>query len=420
IDSPLSPPEPTLADARDMYEKGVRLACGDGVLKDYAAAAALIGSAAAIGLPAAQHDMAAIQAEGIGCATNLYQALEWGRKAADQGDREAQAWMGYRLATGAKGIPPDFVQAAQWNRKAAAQGQVLAMLNLGIQYANGQGMRRDFSQAIDLLTAAAARGSADAHAILGVMHWKGLGVSQDPTNAFRAFQKAHEMGNTQGTFALGLLYGSGSGVAKDRQMAAACFLAAARNGHVGAQKQIGRMFFTASGVSWSEQDAIYWFRMAAAQGDAYALQAVDAYRNTHLPPVFAPCTACAAKGTVTRSCAACRGSGSQSRIVTSKSIRSCSCGWQMVNGRCPNCGRSESNSRTVTVPCATCDGVGSRNVSCGRCGGSGQVRVAGPAQDTFAQMLSRPDPGIVMDFASTYTPVQLLPFRTGVNRGGGI
>jgi hypothetical protein len=413
------PPEPTLADAQSAYDRGIRLACGDGVATDEAAALVWIGKAAGIGLPQAQHDLAAMYAGGIGCATNLAAAVPWGRKAAEQGDAEAQAWLGQLYANGT-GVPADPAQAAQWNEKAAAQGQAEAALNLGVQYANGRGVRQDYARAFRLFTAAAAGSNAEALVNLGTMFWKGLGVEPDPTNAFRCFQQAQERGSVQGTFAMGLLYGIGSGVARDRQMAAACCLTAARNGLVGAQKKIGRMYLAGSGVPWSEQDAIYWYRMAAAQGDETARQAVDAYRNTHLPPVYATCEMCSGKGAVVRACPECHGAGTLAETVASKSITTCVCGWQMVNGRCPNCGRTASATQTIRVPCAACHGSGRQTVACRRCGGSGQVRVSGPAQATFAQMVDRPDPGIALANPTNGAPVRLHPFRAGVNRGGGI
>ena len=417
---PPSAPELTLVDAQAVYEKGVHLACGNGVAKDEAEAFRLVSKASGIGLPEAQHDLAAMYAEGIGCASNLTAALLWGHKAAEHGDAEAQAWLGYLYAN-AKDVSADPVQAAQWNEKAAAQGQAEAAFNLGLQYVNGQGVHQDCASAFHQFSTAAAGGNAEAQANLGVLYWKGLGVEQDPTNAFRCFQRAQELGCVQGTFALSLLYGIGGGVAKDRQMAFACCLSAARSGHVGAQKQLGRMFITGNGVPWSEQDAIYWYRLAAAQGDESARQAVAAYRNTHVPPVLATCEACLGKGMVVRTCPECHGAGTLTETATSKSIKNCVCGWQMVNGRCPNCGRTDnSGTRTLTVPCAACHGTGRQNVPCNRCGGMGQVRVSGPAQTSFAQMISRPDPGIALTTSAGYTPVRLHPFRTGVNRGGGL
>ena len=418
--APPPPPELTLADAQAAYDKGRHLALGLGVTKDEAAAFALVNKAAVIGLPEAQHDLAAMYADGIGCASNFASAMQWGRRAAEQGDAEAQSWLGYLYASGT-GVPADPAQAAQWNEKGAAQGDVVAALNLGIQTVNGQGVRQDYARAAACFKTAAAFGTAEAQVNLGAMYWKGQGVEQNATNAFRCFQKAQELGSVQGTFALGLLYGIGAGVAKDRQMAVACCLSAARSGHVGAQKQLGRMYMTGSGVSWSEQDAIHWYRMAAAQGDAYARQAVDAYQNTHLPAVFAVCESCRGKGSVERTCPECRGSGTVSETVAGKSVKTCVCGWQMVNGRCPNCGRVDSTpARTVTFPCPACRGSGRQAIACERCGGSGQVHVSGPAQASFAQMVCRPDPGITLTTSTSYTPVRLHLFRTGVNPPGGL
>ena len=413
-------PELTLADAQTAFEKGLALACGPGGTNNAEAALAWIHKAAVIGLPEAQHDLSAMYAEGIGCTTNLLEALLWGRKAAEQGDAEAQAWLGYVFAS-AKGVPADPVQAAQWNQKAAAQGHTVAALNLGIQYVNGQGVRQDCALAFSQFNAAAARGNAEAQVNLGTLYWKGVGVAQDATNAFRFFKKAQDLGSVQGTFAMGLLYGIGAGVAKDRQLSYACCLSAARSGHAGAQKQLGRMFMSGTGVSWSEQDAIYWYRLAAAQGDESARLAVEAYRNTHLPPVFATCETCVGKGVIVRTCIECRGAGAHTETLAGKSVKNCTCGWQMINGHCPNCGKVDSTpARSISVTCAVCRGSGRQSVACERCGGSGQVRVAGAAQATFAQMVSRTDPGITLSIATTYTPVRLHPFRTGVNRGLGL
>lgn len=418
---PVLPPPLTLADAQTAYEQAVRLASGDGVARDETAAMALLYKAAEIGLAAAQHDLAAMYAVGTGCATNSPAAVLWCRKAAEQGDADAQAWLGYAFAGGiGKDVPADPAQAATWNEKAATQGVAVAALNLGIQYLHGLGVPPDPARAFRLIAEAAARGNAEAQFNLGALYARGLGVASDPTNAFRCFQQAHAQGSAAGTFALGLLYGNGIGVAKDRQMAAACYLAAARSGHVGAQKQIGRLYLMGYGVPWSEQDAIAWYRAAASQGDAYARQAVQAYHNTHLPPVYAQCEACLGKGTVVRACPECRGAGNIPQTASANSVKTCVCGWQMVNGRCPNCGRTAGAVRTFTVPCAACRGTGRLSLACRRCSGLGKVVVSGAAQATFAQLVNRPDPGSALAPSASAVPVPLLPFRAGVGRGGGI
>jgi TPR repeat protein len=408
-------------DVAAMYAKGAQWMQGDGVVKNEVEGLLLIGKAAAAGLREAQHDLAAIQAAGTGGTTNLAAALSWARSAAQQGDAEAQAWLGYCLGSGYGGVPVDPVQALQWNEKAGAQGSLPGLVNLAVQYANGYGVRLDSARAAEYFARAASRGHADAQVSLGVMCLKGVGVAANPTNAVSWFRKAHEQGHVQGTFALGLSHLGGSGVPKDRQMAAACFLAAARQGHVGAQKQIGRMFLSGNGVPCSEQDAFYWFGRAAAQGDAYARQVMGSYSNLlQQSSVRARCEVCAGQGAKMLSCAACGGSGTFSQTTTSRSIRNCSCGWQMINGRCPNCGKSENLSRTVTSTCATCQGAGRVRMACSRCGGAGVIQMAAPDQTTLSQLVARPDAGLALAVESAYLPVRLQPFRAGVRSPGGL
>jgi uncharacterized Zn finger protein len=86
----------------------------------------------------------------------------------------------------------------------------------------------------------------------------------------------------------------------------------------------------------------------------------------------------------------------------------------MINGRCPNCGKSENLSRTVTAPCSACRGTGKVRVACNRCGGTGELQMAGPNQATLAQLLGQPDSSLALAVESVYLPVRLQPFRAGV------
>ena len=42
-----------------------------------------------------------------------------------------------------RGVRKDYVQAVQWYRKAAEQGNAKAQYNLGLMYANGKGARQN-------------------------------------------------------------------------------------------------------------------------------------------------------------------------------------------------------------------------------------------------------------------------------------
>ncbi|WP_244060843.1 tetratricopeptide repeat protein, partial [Aeromonas caviae] len=72
--------------------------------------------------------------EGKGEAEDIQQAHAWWRKAAEQGNAEAQFNLGVMYATG-QGVPQDIQQVVTWLRKAAEQGNAEAQFNLGVMYA---------------------------------------------------------------------------------------------------------------------------------------------------------------------------------------------------------------------------------------------------------------------------------------------
>jgi hypothetical protein len=78
---------------------------------------------------------------GRGVPQDYAQAVAWYRKAAEQGDADAQNNLGLRYDKG-QGVPQDYAQAVAWFRKAAEQGNALAQNNLGAMYVGGQGVPR--------------------------------------------------------------------------------------------------------------------------------------------------------------------------------------------------------------------------------------------------------------------------------------
>jgi len=95
-------------------------------------------------------------AEGRGVTQDDAQAVNWHRKAAEQGYAMAQILLGIRYREG-RGVPQDDVQAVDWYRKAAEQGYAPAQLNLGVMYAEGLGAPQDYMQAHMWLNLATVR-----------------------------------------------------------------------------------------------------------------------------------------------------------------------------------------------------------------------------------------------------------------------
>jgi len=66
-------------------------------------------------------DLGYMYAHGRGVAKDDAQAVEWYRKAAEQGEARAQTDLGVMYRDG-RGVPPNQPVALQWFRKAAQQG----------------------------------------------------------------------------------------------------------------------------------------------------------------------------------------------------------------------------------------------------------------------------------------------------------
>ena len=102
---------------------------------------------------------------------------EWG-PLAEHGLAAAQFNLGLLYANG-QGVPRDYVQARQWYEKAAVQGYALAQLNLGVIYGNGNGGPEDYTLALYWFRLSANQGNAIALTQLGLLYERGNGVPQD-------------------------------------------------------------------------------------------------------------------------------------------------------------------------------------------------------------------------------------------------
>jgi TPR repeat protein len=86
---------------------------------------------------------------GQGVALDYYEAVKWFRRAADQNDTVAQCYLGFCFLSG-QGVPQEFGEAARWFREAAELGDPAAQFNLGMtllheRYEPGAGTGEEMS-----------------------------------------------------------------------------------------------------------------------------------------------------------------------------------------------------------------------------------------------------------------------------------
>jgi TIR domain/Sel1 repeat len=166
------------------------------------------------------------------------------RVAADQGDANGQANLGWSYENGRGGLPKDDREAARLYKLAADQGNAGSQANLGVFYENGRGgLPKDEREAARLYKLAAEGGNAQGQANLGVFYSQGRGgLPKDEREAARLYKLAADQGNASGQACLGDFYEFGSvGLAKDVGEATRLYRLAAAQGNDRAQKALNRL-----------------------------------------------------------------------------------------------------------------------------------------------------------------------------------
>ena len=160
-----------------------------------------------------------------------------------------------------RGVESDDKKAVYWYRKAAEQGDADAQSNLGWMYDNGEGVEEDDEKAVYWFRKA-ERGHPEAQKNLQRMDRDGEGVEQSDQEALQ--EEAREQNK------LGEQYASGMGVARNYVKAVDLYRKAAEQGYAVAQFNLGKMYENGKGVSQSDEQACRWYIKAAIQGHADA------------------------------------------------------------------------------------------------------------------------------------------------------
>ena len=166
---------------------------------------------------------------------NYTEAVKWWRKAADQGNADAQNYLGEYRERGSK--EQDQVEAEKWFRKAAEQGHADGQYNLARCYHYGKGIAEDYDEALKWYRKAAEQGNVYSQYELG-WHYQHLAEKPDLEEAVKWYRKAAEQGNSRAQYELGYCYIKGKGVAQDRNEAIKWYRKAAAQGNASAELRL--------------------------------------------------------------------------------------------------------------------------------------------------------------------------------------
>jgi len=191
------------------------------------------------------------------------------QKLAEQGDKKAQAHLGYMYYVG-EGVEQDYAKAVKWYKKAAILGDKDSQYNLAVAYAFGEGAKQDYKEAFHWYRRAAEQNHIVAQYSIGISYAYGEGIAQNPELAAEWFTKSADQGYERAQILLGSLYHTGDGVEKDYQKAAFWYRKAADRGNSAAQYNLGTLYRAGHGVKQDYNQAVRWFRLSADQGYAAA------------------------------------------------------------------------------------------------------------------------------------------------------
>jgi uncharacterized protein len=140
-------------------------------------------------------------------------AAQWFRRAAEHGLHAAQNTLGVLLGNG-DGVRKNVDEALSWLRKAFHAGDASAAQNIAVTYRE----IGDLKAAVKWFRRSADAGDGDALIQLGIHYYWGKGVRKNPQAAVRCFRMAtkakhiSEVGRDDAFFLLGVAYYEGRGV----------------------------------------------------------------------------------------------------------------------------------------------------------------------------------------------------------------
>lgn len=219
---------------------------------------------AAAGDPDAQTELARCYVNGIGCKIDSAEAINWTKKAAEQGNSAASATVGSWYD-----LEKNEALANEWYKKAydqakplAEQGNALSMYTLGCLYAMGRVVAQDDEKALSYWKKGAELG--DTHCMLKLCSY--FTIIQDYSSVIKYTQDAVAKGDVVAIYNLGKYYYDGIGVNQDYSMAVKYFKDAQAKGLAQAKNDLAMCYMEGKGVRQNYDKAVQLFQEAINQG----------------------------------------------------------------------------------------------------------------------------------------------------------
>ncbi|MDB4304273.1 hypothetical protein N9934_05745, partial [Desulfosarcina sp.] len=156
-----------------------------------------------------------------------------------------------------------------WYRKAAEDGNTDAQIKMGNVYVVGRGVLQDYQKALKWYGLAAEQEIADAQFALGRLHLNGMGAPPNINMAENWYRRAADQGHMKAQMRLAWIYSKAGPFPYNAEESMKWYHAAAENGLSEAQYTLGLIYHTDEHfLDYGEAEKLY--RFADAQGNKNA------------------------------------------------------------------------------------------------------------------------------------------------------
>jgi len=169
-----------------------------------------------------------------------FKDIESLKRGAENDDASAQYDLGMCYANG-DGVKENLERAFDWFLRAAKLGHPDAMLQVGLRYDGGDGVDKDYARAFKWYTKASEAGVPLAFCCVVGAYQEGKGVEKDLAKAAEWYRRGADLDNAPSQAELGSCYEHGSGVKKDLAEALRWYEAALENGLTDVEPAIARV-----------------------------------------------------------------------------------------------------------------------------------------------------------------------------------
>lgn len=243
--------------------------------------------------------LAQMYEKGLYVDEDIKEAVLWYKKAAHQGDVDAQ-WSLVDIYSNNEAVK-DEKKAIEALMQLAKLGHLKAQKKLGNSYLEGKGIPKNYLEAKYWFLKAEAQGDAYACGAIGWIYLSGgYGIDQDYSKALEWFQKGMNRKDAYSTkafadtkyrmkslaatsryqkqlqeYRLGYQFEIGEQQAKDHRQAIRHYMAAAKLGSNKAEFRLAQLHERSEQLPQDFSAALYWYKKAAEHGDALAYYRVS-------------------------------------------------------------------------------------------------------------------------------------------------